>query len=62
MITLDVTLDPDAVERLVGAAGEKDPDHGHAEPRLKIGEVMANQTDLVEVTHTLKQVLCVKGS
>ncbi len=26
-----------------------------------IDEVMANQTDLVEVVHTLKQVLCVKG-
>jgi tRNA-splicing ligase RtcB len=26
-----------------------------------IDEVMANQTDLVEVLHTLKQVLCVKG-
>lgn len=27
-----------------------------------IDEVMANQTDLVEVLHTLKQVLCVKGA
>jgi tRNA-splicing ligase RtcB len=26
-----------------------------------IGEVMANQDDLVEVVHTLKQVICVKG-
>ena len=26
-----------------------------------IDEVMAHQTDLVEVVHTLKQVLCVKG-
>jgi tRNA-splicing ligase RtcB len=26
-----------------------------------IDEVMANQSDLVEVLHTLKQVLCVKG-
>ena len=26
-----------------------------------IDEVMANQTDLVDVVHTLKQVLCVKG-
>jgi tRNA-splicing ligase RtcB len=26
-----------------------------------IDEVMSNQTDLVEVAHTLKQVLCVKG-
>ena len=26
-----------------------------------IDEVMANQVDLVEVVHTLKQVLCVKG-
>jgi len=27
-----------------------------------IDEVMANQTDLVEVVHTLKQVLCIKGN
>jgi len=26
-----------------------------------IDAVMAQQTDLVEVVHTLKQVLCVKG-
>jgi tRNA-splicing ligase RtcB (3'-phosphate/5'-hydroxy nucleic acid ligase) len=26
-----------------------------------IDEVMANQSDLVEIVHTLKQVLCVKG-
>ena len=26
-----------------------------------IDAVMANQSDLVEVVHTLKQVLCVKG-
>ena len=26
-----------------------------------IDAVMENQTDLVEVVHTLKQVLCVKG-
>lgn len=26
-----------------------------------IDEVMKNQSDLVEVEHTLKQVLCVKG-
>ena len=26
-----------------------------------IDEVMANQSDLVDVVHTLKQVLCVKG-
>ena len=26
-----------------------------------IDSVMANQTDLVEVLHTLKQVVCVKG-
>jgi tRNA-splicing ligase RtcB len=26
-----------------------------------IDQVMANQADLVEVVHTLKQVLCVKG-
>jgi tRNA-splicing ligase RtcB len=26
-----------------------------------IDEVMANQSDLAEVVHTLKQVLCVKG-
>lgn len=27
-----------------------------------IDQVMANQTDLVEVMHTLKQVLCIKGN
>lgn len=27
-----------------------------------IDQVMANQTDLVEVVHTLKQVLCIKGA
>lgn len=27
-----------------------------------ISEVMANQTDLVEVVHTLKQVMCIKGN
>ena len=27
-----------------------------------IDQVMANQTDLVEVVHQLKQVLCVKGN
>jgi tRNA-splicing ligase RtcB len=27
-----------------------------------IDEVMANQTDHVEILHTLKQVLCVKGN
>jgi tRNA-splicing ligase RtcB len=26
-----------------------------------IDEVMANQSDLVETVHTLKQVICVKG-
>lgn len=26
-----------------------------------IDVVMANQSDLVEVVHTLKQILCVKG-
>jgi tRNA-splicing ligase RtcB len=26
-----------------------------------IDEVMRNQSDLVEVVHTLKQVVCVKG-
>ena len=26
-----------------------------------IDEVMANQSDLIEVVHTLKQVLCIKG-
>ena len=26
-----------------------------------IDQVMENQTDLVEVVHTLKQVVCVKG-
>jgi tRNA-splicing ligase RtcB len=26
-----------------------------------IDEVMANQSDLVDVVHTLKQIVCVKG-
>lgn len=26
-----------------------------------VDEVMGNQSDLVEVVHTLKQVVCVKG-
>jgi tRNA-splicing ligase RtcB len=26
-----------------------------------IDEVMANQSDLVEIAHTLKQVVCIKG-
>lgn len=26
-----------------------------------IDEVMANQVDLIEVVHTLKQVMCIKG-
>jgi len=26
-----------------------------------IDEVMSNQSDLVEVVHTLKQVVCIKG-
>ena len=26
-----------------------------------IDEVMANQTDLVEIAHTLKQAICIKG-
>ena len=26
-----------------------------------IDQVMANQTDLVDVVHTLKQVVCIKG-
>ena len=26
-----------------------------------IDEVMANQTDLVDIAHTLKQVICIKG-
>ena len=26
-----------------------------------IDKVMENQTDLVEIVHTLKQVLCIKG-
>lgn len=26
-----------------------------------IHQVMANQSDLIEVVHTLKQVLCIKG-
>ena len=26
-----------------------------------IDQVMANQSDLIEIVHTLKQILCIKG-
>lgn len=37
--------------------------HGRRDPGAceDIDEVMANQDDLVEVMHTLRQVVCVKG-
>jgi tRNA-splicing ligase RtcB len=32
-----------------------------AKPSKDIDEVMSNQSDLVEVVHQLKQVVCIKG-
>jgi tRNA-splicing ligase RtcB len=51
------------VEQTTGVVCRKD--HGVLDEipgaYKNIDEVMANQADLVEVVHTLKQVLCVKG-
>jgi tRNA-splicing ligase RtcB len=50
---------PDKLGRVRGKdAGVIDEIPGACKP---IDEVTANQTDLVEVVHTLKQVVCVKG-
>lgn len=53
----------DAIEKAVplGAGGKHQMDDERAMVAL-IDTVMANQTDLVEVLHTLKQVMCVKGN
>ena len=53
----------DVVEQTQGVVCRKD--HGVVDEipgaYKNIDEVMANQSDLVEVVHTLKQVVCVKG-
>jgi tRNA-splicing ligase RtcB len=53
----------DLVEQTQGVVCRKD--HGVVDEipgaYKPIDEVMANQSDLVEVVHTLKQVICVKG-
>lgn len=53
----------DLVEQTVGVECRKDAGVLDEIPGAykDIDEVMANQSDLVEVVHTLKQVMCVKG-
>ncbi len=53
----------DLIAQTEGVECRKDPGVIDEIPRAykDIDEVMANQTDLVQVVHTLKQVLCVKG-
>ena len=53
----------DLVEQTRGVVCRKDPGVLDEIPGAykSIDEVMSNQSDLVEVVHTLKQVLCVKG-
>lgn len=53
----------DVVEQTQGVECRKDKTVVDEIPGAykNIDEVMANQKDLVEVVHTLKQVLCVKG-
>lgn len=53
----------DLVEQTQGVECRKDADVIDEIPGAykDIDEVMANQSDLVDVVHTLKQVLCVKG-
>lgn len=53
----------DLVEQTAGVVCRKDKGVLDEIPGAykDIDEVMANQSDLVEVVHTLKQVLCVKG-
>jgi tRNA-splicing ligase RtcB len=53
----------DLVEQTAGVECRKDEEVIDEIPGAykSIDQVMANQTDLVEVVHTLKQVLCVKG-
>jgi tRNA-splicing ligase RtcB len=54
---------PDLIEQTNGVICRKDKGVLDEIPGAykDIDEVMANQSDLVEVVHTLKQVLCVKG-
>lgn len=54
----------DLVEQTKGVECRKDEDVIDEIPSSykDIDQVMANQTDLVEVVHQLKQVLCVKGN
>ncbi|MBU9200080.1 RtcB family protein [Burkholderia multivorans] len=53
----------DVAEQTAGVECRKDADVVDEIPAAykSIDEVMAAQTDLVEIKHTLKQVLCVKG-
>ena len=53
----------DLAQQTAGIVCRKDSDVVDEIPAAykPIDEVMANQSDLVEVVHTLKQVLCVKG-
>jgi tRNA-splicing ligase RtcB len=54
---------PDLIRQTQGVLCRKD--HGVLDEipgaYKSIDEVMANQSDLVDIVHTLKQVLCVKG-
>jgi tRNA-splicing ligase RtcB len=57
-------FDPqDLIAQTAGVECRKDPGVIDEIPGAykDIDEVMANQSDLVEVVHTLKQVVCVKG-
>ena len=53
----------DLVEQTAGVVCRKDRGVLDEIPGAykSIDEVMANQDELVEVAHTLKQVICVKG-
>ena len=59
---LQFTLD-DLIAQTAGVECRKDPDLIDEIPGAykPIDRVMANQSDLVEIVATLKQVLCVKG-
>ena len=53
----------DLIEQTQGIECRKDSDVVDEIPSAykDIDEVIANQADLIEVVHTLKQVLCIKG-
>ncbi|MCU4363424.1 RtcB family protein, partial [Acinetobacter sp. WU_MDCI_Abxc22] len=53
----------DLIEQTQGIECRKDSDVVDEIPSAykDIHQVMANQSDLIEVVHTLKQVLCIKG-